>query len=190
MIKPMGTCGVATFSVIKDMERVALVPGLACAQIITFLVSNDFGAQHWDGIKSNIKKVLFIASMMMAIVVGYLTIFPKQVIQCFDRTGEFTVIAAQVFPLLSVLVFFDLLQLILSGALRGAGSVRTVMYARLLIVIVYFVPVSFIITHLPIENVVQRLALIYGSFYIGHILMSIIYINRFRGEEWKQVKKA
>lgn len=190
MIKPLGTCGAATFSVVKDMERVALVPGLAFAQIITFLVSNDFGAQHWDGIKSNIKKVLFLSSMMMMSVIILFAAYPHRIIQCFDRTGEFTVIASQVFPLLSVLVFFDLLQLILSGALRGAGSVRTVMYARLLVIMVYFVPVSFLISQLPIADVVQRLVLTYGSFYVGHILMSIVYINRFRGEEWKMVAKG
>ena len=104
----------------------------------------------------------------------------------FDKNGDFSWLAAKAFPLLSVLVFFDVLQLTLAGAMRGASNVRTVMMTRLLVSIGYFVPVSWMLSKIPIQNQVLKFVLIYGSFYIGNALMSVVYINRFRGEEWKK----
>ena len=186
MMRPLGTSAIAAFAVMKDMERFALVPAIACAQVITFLVSNDYGLQDWSAIKSNIKKVIFMASGMVFTILLIFCTYPTYIISLFDRSGDFTQLAAQAFPILSILVFFDLLQLVLSGALRGAANVKIVMFARMSIVFGYFVPMSYAISLLPIETVLMRMVLIYGSFYIGNALMGIIYISRFRGEMWKQ----
>lgn len=190
MIKPLGAKGVATFCVIKDMERFALVPAIAFAQVVTFLVSNDFGIGNWEGIKSNIKKIMMLASGMVFSILFIFILNARSIVQCFDHKNEFTDLAVMVFPFLSVLVFFDLLQLILSGALRGAADVRIVMYSRLVICLLYFVPVSYFIAYSPIESVTTKLLLLYGSFYIGTGFMSIIYIYRFRSGEWKAAHTA
>ncbi|HSW73743.1 MAG TPA: MATE family efflux transporter, partial [Candidatus Limnocylindria bacterium] len=185
LMKPLGVAAVATFSVLKDMERFALVPAIAFAQIVTLLVSNDYGIQNWPGIKSNIKKIVFMASSMVMFILVVLSFYARTIVQWFDRTGDFTDLAARVFPIISVLVFFDVLQLILSGALRGSANVRLVMMVRLIICVGYFVPVSYMISCLPIADPALKLVLIYSSFYIGNALMSVIYINRFRSEGWK-----
>ena len=137
------------------------------------------------GIKSNIKKVIFLSSILVFFIILVFVLWPVSVIQIFDRRGDFTGFAARVFPLLSGLVFFDLLQLILSGALRGVGNVKTVMAVRFLVCFGYFVPLSYVLSKLPIQDPVLKFVLIYGTFYIGHALMSVIYIHRFRGEAWK-----
>lgn len=185
MLCPMGTCAIASFSAVKDMERFAFLPAIACAQIITFLVSNDYGIGNWASIKNNIKKVIFLASIMVFTILLVFSLFPHLVMQFFDRKGEFSPMAAQVFPILSILVFFDLLQLILSGALRGASNVKTVMMVRLMVCLGYFVPVSYVLSNMPMSNVALKFMLIYGSFYIGNALMSLVYIHRFRTDDWK-----
>ncbi len=185
MLAPMGTCCVATFCVVKAMERFAFLPAIAFAQVITFLVSNDVGGHNWQGIKNNIKKVVFLASLMVFSILFIFALYSENIIYVFDKKGEFTQLAKIVFPLLSVLSFFDLLQLILAGALRGAGNVRTVMVVRMSVCICFFMPLSYFFSHLAIDNQALKFVLVYGSFYIGNGLMSIAYINRFRGEQWK-----
>ncbi len=185
MMKPMGAKGVATFCVIKDMERFALVPAIAFAQIITLLVSNDYGKQNWQGIKSNIKKIIFLTSTIVCAILFVFSWYATSIISLFDRKGDFTVVAARIFPILSILVLFDVLQLVLSGALRGVANVRLVMMVRLIVCTCYFIPVSYLLSQLAIEDMGVKLVLIYGSFYIGNALMNIVYINRFRGEDWK-----
>jgi MATE family multidrug resistance protein len=186
MMKPMGTASVATFCVIRDMERCALVPAIACAQVVTFLVSNGIGVGNWDGIKSTIKKIVFLATIMVFMILMLFCLYPVSIIQCFDPNSEFTSMAARAFPILSMLAFFDTLQLILAGALRGAANVQTVMSVRFAVCLFYFMPVSYLIAYwLPIDDMTMRFILVYGSFYLGNGLMSVMYINRFRSEEWK-----
>jgi MATE family multidrug resistance protein len=185
MISSMGTCGLAAFCVVKDMERISFLPAVAFAQVITFLVSNDVGIENWDSVKSNVKKVLFLATLMVSTILVLFIYNQSFIVTIFDKKGEFSDIAMQVFPLLSVFVLFDLLQLILSGALRGAGNVHIVMIVRFVTCFFYFVPVSYFLSQSNFDSIALKLALIYGSFYFGNALMSIWYIRRFRSEGWK-----
>ncbi len=183
---PLGAKSIATYSVIKDLERFAIIPGVACAQIITFLVSNDFGQHNWQRIKNNIKKIISLAVVMVVLILTIFVWNAERIISVFDKKGDFTVFAATVFPYLAIFLLFDVIQLVLSGALRGAGDVRTVMIVRMVICLGYFVPGSYLLSMLPIENEVTRFVLVYGSFYAGNALMSIIYIHRFRSGKWKK----
>lgn len=175
----MGQYALASFSVLKLMETMMFLPATAFSQVITFLVSNDIGLKKWNDIYANIIKVLLLASCMVGFLALIGSMYPVEIIQIIDRNKEFGGLAQAVFPALSVLVFFDLLQLILSGALRGAGEVQTVMLTRLLVICFYFVPVSYGISRLPIASDSLKFFLIYGSFFIGNGLMSIVYIKRF-----------
>jgi len=185
MIASMGTCGIAAFCVVKDMERFAIIPATAFAHVITILVSNDFGVKNWEGIKSNIKKIIFMCSIIVGVILILFSCWPERIIHLFDKKGEFTDLAARAFPILSILAFFDLLQLILSGAMRGTGNMRVVMTVRLVVVLCYFIPLSYFLSHLDMQDQTLKFILVYGSFYLGNALMSIVYINRFRGEDWK-----
>ncbi len=187
MINPMGTCCVASFCIVKDMERFAFLPAIAFAQVVTFVVSNEYGQQNWRGIKSTIKKGIFLSSFMVFALLMVLSVRPIYFIQFFDRNGDFTSMASTIFPIISVLVIFDLLQLILAGALRGAGNVKTVMITRLLVVFIYFIPVSYYISRYVEVDPILKFILIYGSFYLGNAIMSIAYIWRFRGQDWKKI---
>ena len=121
---------------------------------------------------------------MVAVLVTIVSIYPSQIVQMIDRNKEFAGLAQAVFPWLSVLIFFDLLQLILSGALRGASDVQTVMLTRLTVICFYFVPTSYIISRLPIASDSLKFFLIYGSFFVGNALMSIVYIKKFAKKAW------
>jgi len=188
MMGTMGTNVVAAFTVVRDMERFAFLPAVALAQIVTFLVSNDIGAHNWRGAKSNIKKVFLLAVTMVFLILLVFSLIPRWIVQIFDHQGDFTVFAAHVFPAVSVLVFFDLLQLILAGALRGAANVRIVMWARILF-LCYFVPVSYALSLIPMRYDVKFI-IIYSSFYIGNALMSVVYAYWFRSGLWKKTAEV
>lgn len=181
----MGTSATASYCVVKDMERFSILPAIAGAQVITFLVSNDCGVQNWLGVKTNIKKMIFLTSIITITILMLFCFNPKPVIALFDKKGDFIDFAAAVFPVVSVLSLFDVLQIILAGALRGSGNVHTVMFVRVAITICYFVPVSYFLVNVPIQDVRLKFILVYGSFYIGNALMSLLYIAKFRSEDWK-----
>ena len=179
VLSSMGQYALANFAVIKLMECMVFLPATAFSQVITFLVSNDIGNKRFDDIRANICKVLLLAAGMVGTLICIVSFYPDRIIHLIDRNKEFGGLAQAVFPALSVLVFFDLLQLILSGALRGACDVQTVMLTRLCVICFYFVPVSYTLSRLPIQSDALKFFLIYGSFFIGNALMSIVYIKRF-----------
>lgn len=181
----MGTSATASYCVVKDMERFSILPAIAGAQVITFLVSNDCGIQNWQGVKTNIKKMIFLTSIITLTILFLFCLNPKLVIALFDKKGDFIDFAAAVFPIVSVLSFFDVLQIILAGALRGSGNVHMVMLVRVAITLCYFVPVSYFLAHWSTENLMLKFILVYGSFYIGNALMTLLYIAKFRSEDWK-----
>ncbi|MGB8468335.1 MAG: MATE family efflux transporter [Candidatus Babeliales bacterium] len=186
LINPMGKYVIASYQVIRDLERFAIQPAAAFAQVITYLVSNSFSVRDWQGIKSNIKKTVFLSSIMVCTILVICSLYSRTIIQLFDTKGKFTEFSATVFPVISILVFFDLLQLVLSGALRGAANVQVVFWTRLVVFAGYFLPVSIMVSWLPLSNQMFKFMLLYCLFYVGSGFMSLVYIYRFRGDAWKQ----
>jgi putative MATE family efflux protein len=184
-LAPLGAVALASFTAIKDLEQLAFVPAIATAQVITFLVSNDYAHNNWRNIYSNLFRCLIIALCLVGILLAVFFWHPVPLLRLFDKQKTFMAFAAQALPLLSVLVVFDVLQLLLSAALRGAADVKTVMIVRLLAVGCYIIPVSYYVSHSAIESTLLKFIGIYGSFYIGDALMSIAYISRLRGSGWK-----
>ncbi len=190
MINHLGQSSIASFHVIKDMERFAFLPAIAFAQVATLLVSNNLGAGNWESLMSNIKKILFMAFIGVALIVFVFSLYPTQIISFFDQEGTFTAFSALIFPALSVLVFFDLLQLILAASLRGIGKVRIVMMTRLVVCGLFFVPVSWYIAKTPMNSSLLKFYLLYATFYIGDGLMGMVYVYYFRSSRWKQDLKS
>jgi len=178
MIGTLGEYALATFAVVKLMERLAFVPASAFSQVMTFLASNDAGKGDWPAVRSHIIKVFTLAAIAVFSLLLLMSLYPQVIINLVDTKAEFGPMAAQVFPALSFLVAFDLLQLILSGALRGISDVMTVMGTRIGVILCYFVPVSYVITHMCFTDPVYHFIAIYGSFFIGNALMSIVYVVR------------
>jgi len=183
LLVPIGQHALANFSVMKLMERMVFLPATAFAQVITFLVSNDIGNKNWPDIKSNITKVLILSSMMIAVLLAFGSYYSLQIVELISHNKEIGSLAAKVFPALSLFVFIDLLQLILSGALRGAFDVQTVMITRVCVISLYFMPISSVLSLIPIESDVLKFFLIYSSFFVGNGLMSIVYIKRLAKKE-------
>jgi Na+-driven multidrug efflux pump len=185
MIAPLGTNAIAAFATIKDMERMAFLPAIALAHVITFLISNDVGANNMQAVKINIKKILLIGVVMVSAILAFMVYKTDFFLTLFDRQGDFTALVLAIFPWISFCVILDIVQIILSGALRGAGNLHTVMMVRLSIVTLFFMPVSYVFSCITIASTSLKIILIYNSFYVGNGLMSLLYIRQFRSDKWK-----
>lgn len=184
LIAPMGSFALGALGVIKDMEALAFVPAIAFGQVVTLLVSNEYGAKNYPAIKTTIKIILVMAGLMVLAILGFFALNPAMIIGIFDRRHAFTAFASEAFPLVGVLVFFDLLQLVLAGALRGTSNVQVVMWTRVLSCIFLFMPLSYAVSLLPLESLVMRFVLIYGSFNVVNGLTSLVYVYWFKSGRW------
>jgi len=188
LVAGMGKGAIASFEAVKNLERFAFLPAVAFATIIVFLVSNRLGKEDPEGANANIKKVLLLTSVMVVLsllVVGLKVEFFSGL---FDKTGKFSHIVNASFPFISILVIFDFIQLILAGALRGSGDVKTVMVIRVLSCTLFLTPLAYIFSILPIQSVPLKFGLIYSSFYMNTVVMGIFFMKRIMGKKWQKMK--
>ena len=178
-IAPMGVVAIASFSVIKDLERFAFLPAIAFAQVTTLIISNLSLPKDYDYYIITTKRILFLSLIMVIGILTFCSSFPHQIIHLFDIKGDFTDFSATVFPIISAFVIFDVLQIILAAALRGRANVKLVMWTRLGVCFFFFIPLSYLFTVENIPHQILKFVLIYGSFYLGNALMSIFYIRGF-----------
>jgi Na+-driven multidrug efflux pump len=186
MIASMGKYAIVTFDVVKNLERFAFLPAVAGAQIITFLVSNRLGAKDTEGATANIKKILIFTGILEVVALAFLSLNSGYFVSFFDPKHKFTIMAAAILPLINMLVVFDFIQLILAGALRGAGDVKAVMWGRFLSCAFFFVPVCYLFSILPIENQILKFTLVYGSFYFNTAVMGLIFLYRIKSHKWEK----
>ena len=188
MTATMGKGAIASMDVVKNLERFAMLPAIALAQIIIFLVSNRLGAKDEDGARANIKKVMILAAIMVSFALVILCIKARYFVGLFDPNNVFTDMVVTGLPFISFLVVFDFIQLILAGALRGAGDVRTVMTIRFLSCFGFLIPVSYFFAHMDIASVTVKFTLVYSCFYINTGVMGMIFLWRILGRAWQRVK--
>jgi len=184
MIAPMGKYAIVSFNTVKDLERGAFIPVIAAAQVLTFLVSNRLGAKDIDGAYGNIKKLYIMTTGILLLTTIVLLWNTTYFVSIFDPKNKFTDFTVGVLPAISIFVFFDLTQVFLAGALRGAGDVKVVMWTRVLACAFFFVPISYIfsgMTSLPDSN---RFILIFGSYYVATGIMGLVYLYRIKSQAW------
>lgn len=186
VIAPLGKYAIVTFDVVKNLERFAFLPAIAGAQIITFLVSNRLGARDPKGATANMKKILIFVGLVEVVTLIVFSIYSGYMASFFDPKCKFYSMVGLTFPLISLLVVFDFIQLILAGALRGAGDVKYVMWGRFLSCALFFVPFSYILSILPIKSLLIKFTIIYGSFYANSAMMGLIFLYRIRSHKWER----
>lgn len=178
-IAPMGIVAIASFSVIKDLERFAFLPAIAFAQVTTLIISNLSIAKEYDYYIDTTKRILILSVGMVMAILAFCSLFPDKIIHLFDIKGEFTDFSATVFPIISAFVIFDVIQIILAAALRGRANVKLVMWTRLGVCFLFFAPLSYFFSLQNIPHQILKFMLIYGTFYVGNALMSIFYFKGF-----------
>lgn len=185
MIAVLGPKAIASFDVVKNLERSAMLPTMASATVLTFLVSNRLGAKDFQGVSVSIRKMMLLTSVTVMPLLLMLSFKAHYFIQFFDPKNQFVDFTALVLPAISLLAIFDFTQIIFAAALRGAGDVRTVMLYRAIAVFLFMFPVTYWLSHLPMQNLALKFILIYGSFYVTTGLMSISYWFYMRSDRWK-----
>lgn len=186
-IANMGTIALGSFNIVRDLEMVAFIPAVALAQVVTFLVSNELGARDYEGAKYTVKRALMLAGCMVIFILLTVWFHLNQLVSMFDTCNVLSGLAIQAFPIVSVMVIFDVVQVILAGALRGAAQGRMVLWVRMMSLLCFCLPVMYSTSFIAFQSDFVKFITIYGSFYMGNVLMAIWYIYWFRSGRWQQV---
>ncbi len=175
-------------TVLKTMENVGILPAVAFAQVITFLVSNDIKLKSFKYIKRNIKKVLLISCLLVGLLSLAFCLKPSFFLALLNKKNAYSQFIAYTLPFVTVLIMCDVFQLILSASLRGGSDVKTVMLTRLAAIFLFFIPLTYCINLLPIQNMLLKFMLLYSSSHLSYALMGSIYLLRLRSKRWTSIE--
>lgn len=180
-----GNAVLASFSAIKLLEQLIILPGVAFAQVLTFLVSNDYQLHKWQSIKNNIMRIMLLAGGIVGTLLIFFACKPFCYLALCDTQNTYSSFAAKAIPFLHIVVIFDLLQLLFSAALRGAAHVKTVMWVRV-VSSCFCILLAWLLSLMTLKSEVCHFILVYGSLYVSNACMAIYYIYYFRKNIWKK----
>ena len=114
-----------------------------------------------------------------------LAVFGKPLIRlCFSIDPEVVALGGTLLVLAAVFQGFDAVNIVLFGALRGAGDTRWIMFATLFVGYGFFLPLAWILA--VNGNMGAFGAWAAATAYI--IVLSVVVFMRFRGERWRHIR--
>jgi MATE family multidrug resistance protein len=186
MIAPAGALAIASFDIIKNLERTAFMPASAFAVVLTFLVSNHLGRGDADGAHSAMRKTLLLTLAFAGLTLGALSLFAEFFVGKVAPSGDVVAFTAPLLRVLNIVAIFDYIQLIFASTLRGAGSVRTVMWTRAASCLLFFLPISYILSHCSFSSPSIKVGMIYGAFFVNAAVMSAVFFWYITRSRWHQ----
>lgn len=187
MIAPLGVFAIASIDSVKNIERLALIPAMAFSQIITFIVSNNLGNGDFKSAQKNIIKILALTLFFSASCLALACWKSAWLMSFLDPNKNFSDFACKILKIICPMMAFDLVQMTLAGALRGAGDVKTVMLTRFFSCIFIFIPSSLFVRKYLFFNDMTKIILIYACFYVSTVSMALVFIFRVLGTAWRQI---
>lgn len=188
MIAFGGEATLASSEIVRNLERWSLLSSVAFAQIVNFLISNNLGEKNPQAARANMYKILGI-SLVLTVTI---TLALAWNLNSFTtRLDPFHTLDNFIKPtayLLALFLVLDVTQIIFASALRGAGDVKTVMWVRSIACLGFFLPASYIIQIMPVENPAVKFVTIYTLYYITTAIMAVAFYIRIRGTAWLQQK--
>jgi len=166
-----------------SIMHISFVPAIALNQAIAPIVGKWIGSGDIALAKARTFTALKIAGIYMLVAGIFFAIFGAPIIAIFNDDPEVILLGWQLLVIAAVFQLSDSTQIVLMGALRGAGDTRWVMMATLIGAYFCFLPLACF------------LALVYpgGPFWawvgasIYIIGLSITLMRRFLSERWRHI---
>ena len=190
LVGRIGDMELAVSNIALSINMLAFLPMIGISIATTTLVGQYIGKGDISAAEKSTYSSLKIAFLYMASMGLLFVLFPEQLLSIF-RSGKeeienFAVIITygrKILILIAIYSIFDAMNIIFSGALKGAGDTRFTMWAAIVVAWIFFVPPVYMIIEIFKKGVL--LAWVWATFYI--ILIGIVFCWRFRKGKWKEI---
>ena len=190
LVGRIGDMELAVSNIALSINMLAFLPMIGISIATTTLVGQYIGKGDISAAEKSTYSSLKIAFLYMASMGLLFVLFPEQLLSIFrsgkEEIEDFAVIIAygrKILILIAIYSIFDAMNIIFSGALKGAGDTRFTMWAAIIVAWIFFVPPVYMIIEIFKEGVL--LAWVWATFYI--ILIGIVFCWRFRKGKWKEI---
>lgn len=163
---------------------VSFMPALALNQAIAPIVGQWLGRQDVARAKARAYTAVKICMIYMLTMGVVFAVFGGRLIELvFSKDPEVIALGSKLLILAALFQGFDALNIVLAGALRGAGDTRWMMFMTFIAAYVIFIPLALFAAFTL--NGQTMGAWIAAAGYI--ILLSMLMFFRWRGEKWRSI---
>jgi MATE family multidrug resistance protein len=180
----LGTAAYAAHNVAFAIQSVSFLAGMGYATAVTTLVGQSLGAKRPDDAKKSTEEALLQCGIVMIILGAILVAFPTWFLQLF--TLDMNVVEAGRFPLQTagIIQLAFALNMIFSGALRGAGDTRWPLYIKLISTWGVRLPVTVVI----VGWLGYGLPGIWFAMSLDFTIQGMLAAWRFKTGKWQQIE--
>jgi MATE family multidrug resistance protein len=190
LVGRMGELELAVTNIALSINMLAFLPMIGISIATTTLVGQYIGKRDLSAAEKSTYSSLKIALLYMGSMGVLFILFPEQLLSLFrsskGETEQFLPMIAygrRILLLIAFYGFFDAMNIIFSGALKGAGDTRFTMWAAVIVAWLFFVPPIYMI----VEVFKQGVLLAWGWATIYIIAIGTVFCLRFRSGKWKEI---
>lgn len=184
IIGRIGTLELATSNILRSLNSISYMFGIAIGTAATTLVGQNMGAEEYEIAESSGWEAVKLGMMIMG-ALGILFIFlPSPIMRLYTNDLEVIRVGVTVLRILGIVQIFNAIGTVLSPALIGAGDIRFILGAEIGITCLAYLPMAwFLGIHIGFGIIGAWVAeVIYVLFYA--LVMGI----RFKEGSWKGIR--
>ncbi|NLN47639.1 MAG: MATE family efflux transporter [Clostridiales bacterium] len=184
IIAGLGTVIYAAHNIALSILSLSFQPGQAFGIAAATLVGRELGAKNTDKAEEYAKATRSIGSMISTIMAVIFFFFGAQIVGFYTKDPVIIKNTSNVLRIIALVQPFQSSQLILAGALRGAGDT----FWPLVTTFVGIVLIRVIIAHLLVNIFGYGLTGAWVAVFIDQIIRWAFIYFRFRTDKWKYIK--
>lgn len=144
IVSALGEVPLAAHQIAVNVESLSYMPGFGLSVASTTLVGQSLGAKKPDLAEESIRGTMRISLIVMGAVGVIFALFGPALAAVFGSTPEVLALAGSAVRIGALEQLPIAVQMVIAGSLRGAGDMRTPMYATLLGTFFFRVPMVYL----------------------------------------------
>jgi putative MATE family efflux protein len=181
IVAVFGTAALSAYGIVGRLELVALMPGFGIATATAVIVGQNLGAKKPERAEEGVRLSALINGGFMALVGVVFYFAAPAIIEVFDPSGASTEIGMSYMQTVAPFYIFLAVAIILAFALNGAGDTKKPMYATLVSMALFQVPLACILPDLLEIGIIG----VWLAVISGTILQTGILFSMYRRGAWK-----
>jgi len=181
IVAVFGTTALSAYGIVGRLELVALMPGFGIATATAVIVGQNLGARKPERAEAGVRRSALMNGGFMALVGVVFYVAGAAIIEVFDPSGASTEIGISYMQTVAPFYVLLAVAIILGFALNGAGDTKRPMYATLISMVLFQVPLACILPGLLGIGI----AGVWFAVVCGVTLQAGLLFSMYRGGTWK-----
>ncbi len=181
IVAVFGTTALSAYGIVGRLELVALMPGFGIATATAVIVGQNLGARRPERAEAGVRLSALMNGGFMALVGAVFYFAGPAIIEVFDPSGASTTIGVSYMQTVAPFYVLLAVAIILAFALNGAGDTKKPMYATLVSMALFQIPLACILPGLLGVGIFG----VWLAVVCGTILQTGLLFSMYRHGGWK-----